>query len=225
MKKYELTDQIKTIRNGHTLHQIRALIDIPRYDVKAGDLGGWIETENNLAQKGDCWVGGSALVYEHAQVKGNALVDGNARVSGYAWVRENARVYGSVRVSENAWVGDNAWVSGNAWVRENAWVKGNARVNGNARVRGNARVMGRAHVQNGVIKSNQDYLVVGPIGSRDDYTTFCRTKAGIWVCCGCFSGSIDEFLQAVKTKHKGTRYEQDYIAAAEFAKIKVWGAK
>lgn len=82
--------------------------------------------------------------------------------------------------------------------------------------------MGRAHVQNGVIKSTQDYLVVGPIGSRDDYTTFYRTKAGMRVCCGCFNGSIGEFLQAVKTQHKGTRYELDYIAAAEFAKLKVW---
>ena len=58
MKRYELTD----IRNGK-LRRIRALRDIPRYNVKAGDLGGWVESEKNLSQEGDCWVGGNARVY------------------------------------------------------------------------------------------------------------------------------------------------------------------
>ena len=47
--KYELTDNKK---NGLT--QIRALRDFGA--VKAGDLGGWIESEKNLSQGGDCWV-------------------------------------------------------------------------------------------------------------------------------------------------------------------------
>lgn len=192
MKKYELTDQIKTIGNGHMLRRIRALINIPRYSIKAGDLGGWVESEKNLSQDGYCWISGDA------RVAGNALV------------------------CEYAYVTGNVLVDGDAWVSDNARIKGNVRVGGNTRVSGYARVMGRAHVQNGVIKSTQDYLVVGPIGSRDDYTTFYRAKGGMRVCCGCFNGSIGEFLQAVKTKHKGTRYELDYIAAAEFAKLKVW---
>lgn len=47
MKKYKLTGETKEI-GGVTLHRIRALIDIPEHDVKAGDLGGWIEEEFNL---------------------------------------------------------------------------------------------------------------------------------------------------------------------------------
>lgn len=47
MKKYELTGETKEI-DGKILHRIRALIDIPEHDVKAGDLGGWIEAERNL---------------------------------------------------------------------------------------------------------------------------------------------------------------------------------
>ena len=41
-RKYELTDETKEI-GGITLHRIRALRNIPRYGVKYGDLGGWIE--------------------------------------------------------------------------------------------------------------------------------------------------------------------------------------
>lgn len=61
MKKYELTGETKEI-GGVTLHRIRALIDIPEHDVKAGDLGGWIEAERNLSQNGEAWVTGKAWV-------------------------------------------------------------------------------------------------------------------------------------------------------------------
>lgn len=74
--KYELTDET----NGSGLRRIRALRDIPRYGVKEGDLGGWVESEGNLTQEGDCWVFDNAQVCGNAQVFGNAMVCGNAQV-------------------------------------------------------------------------------------------------------------------------------------------------
>ena len=48
-KKYELTDE--TINHyGVVLHRIKALRSFG--DVKAGDLGGFIESEDNLSQEG-----------------------------------------------------------------------------------------------------------------------------------------------------------------------------
>ena len=112
-KKYELTDETKEIW-GITLHRIRALMDIPRYGVRAGDIGGWIEAESNLSQDGDAWVGGDARVYRNARVYGNAVVCGDARVYGEACVNGNARVCGDARVYGEALVNGNAEVSGNA---------------------------------------------------------------------------------------------------------------
>ena len=75
MKKFELTaDRIKS--NGVTLHRIKALIDFG--DVKAGELGGYVEKETNLSQYGDAWV------FDNARVYGNACVRGNAQVSSDA---------------------------------------------------------------------------------------------------------------------------------------------
>ena len=48
-RKYELTDET-IIRDGRILHRIRAVRDFA--DVKAGELGGWIEKESNLDQDG-----------------------------------------------------------------------------------------------------------------------------------------------------------------------------
>ena len=118
--KYELTDNTKTV-NGVKLYQIQALKDFG--NVKAGDLGGWIEKEKNLSQEGDCWV------YDNAQVFGNAQVSDNARVSDNAWVYDNAQVFGDAEVSD-IWCGGGAKVFGDAEVSD-IWCGGGAKVGGN----------------------------------------------------------------------------------------------
>lgn len=93
MKKFELTaDRIE--EKGVTLHRIKALIDFG--DVKAGELGGYVEKEENLSQYGNAWV------YRHAKVFGNACVYGNA------WVYDNAQVHGDAYVYGDAWICDDA---------------------------------------------------------------------------------------------------------------------
>lgn len=64
-KKYVLTDEKKEWC-GRTLRRIRALRDFR--DVKAGGLGGWVETEKNLTQMGDAWVSGNARVSGNASI-------------------------------------------------------------------------------------------------------------------------------------------------------------
>jgi hypothetical protein len=131
-KKYEITD----IQHPDSpfIHRIRALIDIPRYGVKAGDLGGYIHNEWNLSQDGDCWVGGNACVFENAWVYENALACGDCLVGGHA------RIYG------NALIGGNARVRGNACVFENAHVSGNAQAYENARIYGNVQIYGQSYI-------------------------------------------------------------------------------
>ena len=72
----------------------------------------------------------------------------------------------------------------------------------------------------GKLSSAQDILIVGAIGSRDAYTTIFHTDKGVFVQCGCFRGTLDEFVAKVKETHSGTKYERDYLALVEFAKVK-----
>ena len=78
MKKYEFTGETKDFC-GVELHRIRALKDFG--DVEAGDLGGWVASEDNLSQEGNCWV------YGDARVSGNAWVYGDAKVAGDAEIK------------------------------------------------------------------------------------------------------------------------------------------
>lgn len=119
MKKYRLTEETKVI-NGHTLHRIESLKDFG--SVKKGELGGWIEKEDNLSQNGKCWicdetkVYGNAKVFDDAWVYGEAEVHDNAKVHGYAHVYGNARVYDNAEVYDNNEVFGNAQVYGDAKV-------------------------------------------------------------------------------------------------------------
>ena len=194
MKKYKMTSNYK-IFLGKKLFQIRALVDLCN-GVKAGELGGYIEKEENLSQSGNAWVSGNALV------TGDAYVTGDARVTDNAYVTDNAWVGGNARVT------DNAQVSGNARVTDNAWVSGNALVGGNARVTDNAN-----------INSNADLLQITGLGSVHRATTVYRTQEdGIEIICGCFRGDLEQFKkQVIKTREGKVRDE--YLKFAELIKI------
>lgn len=116
---------------------------------------------------------------------------------------------GYIEKEENLSHFGDAWIYGNARVFGNAWVYGDARVAGNAWIYGNAEVFNTRH-----------FFVQGPIGSRDGYVTFYRTKDDtVEVRCGCFSGSLQEFVNQVEETHGGSRYEKEYKLAAELAKV------
>ena len=72
----------------------------------------------------------------------------------------------------------------------------------------------------GKIQSSSDILIVGRIGSRNDYTTIFHTDKGVFVRCGCFKGTLDEFEAKVKQTHNGSKHEKDYLALIQFVKIK-----
>ena len=139
MNKFKLTNNTKT-HCGRTLYQIEAVKDFR--NIKAGDLGGYIEKEDNLSQYDNAWVYGNAKVY------GDASVYGDARVSTLSSI---------------------FWITG--------------------------------------------------IGSRLGTTTAFKTKdGGISVICGCFSGTLDEFANQVKSTHGDNKYGKEYQLLIELIK-------
>ena len=184
MRKYELTEETKTLADGTVLHRIRAVKDFALADgteVLAGDLGGWIEKEYNLSHGGYAWVYGDARVYGDAKVCGDARVYGDARVFG------DALVYGYAEVFGDALVYGDAEVYGDALVYGDARVFGYARVYGDARVSGYAEVCGDAEV-----KSIRDYAVFKNGWSSGRWFTYTRSDRKWKV--GCFHGTGEELI-------------------------------
>lgn len=79
MKKFELTTESIYLL-GTKLFRIKALVTFGC--VKKGELGGFVEKEENLDHTGSAWIFGNAWVYGNALVHGDEEVSGNAEVSG-----------------------------------------------------------------------------------------------------------------------------------------------
>ena len=87
-EKYEITDIAH--EKYPFLHRVRALRDIGS-EVKAGDLGGFVESESNLSTEDDMsWIYDDAIAAENAYVDQNARLFGKAVICGCAYVSQGA---------------------------------------------------------------------------------------------------------------------------------------
>ncbi len=143
-KKYILTDETKEWR-GRTLHRIQAIRDFD--NVKKGDKGGWVESENNLSHSGNCWIYNEAIAAETSEVFDDALVYGSSLIFDNAQVHGETRVFGGVEIY------------------------GNARVFGDATIRGYIAICGDA-----IIKQDSDYLVFKNNWSSGRYFTYTKSN-------------------------------------------------
>ena len=200
-KKYELLEYDYKEVFGIKSYRIRALKDFG--DVKKGDVGGYIQKEENLSQKNTCWVYREAEVWGEARVYGKAKVYGEAEVYGGAEVYGEARVWGKVRVYGKAKVHGKARVFGKAKVH------GEVRVFGEAEVYGEVEVFGEAE-----IKSLQDYIVFKNNWSSGRYFIWTRSN-DMWTV-GCFYGSGKELIERAykDSKLSGDMYKM-YVEFVE----------
>lgn len=217
-KKYEILKDRSLTVNSSEIYRIKALKDFG--DVKAGDIGGYVASEENLSHEGSCWVYDIAMVYHSAKVKDNAIVRGsahvyneaqvmhNAIVEGHTRVFEQSTIFGNARIKDNANVFGHGRVNGFAIVQDNATVSENARVYGETIVKDYAMVSGHMMVAQGTISNSTILFGIGEINfdvaSRDDWTFYrnpcadsgfitASTKIDVWNY-RFFSGTAKEFI-------------------------------
>lgn len=156
--KYELVSvgrmRINRSKHSRNFYQLKALIDIPEYDVKAGDLGGFVTHRDTLSPNGSCWIGENAQaigkrvrVKDHAYVGGNAVVQslmGNSPfdytyliISGFVSVTEEATVVSKTYLNHyvaKSIITDKTQIYGNAFVDTVTLIKGGSKIYGSAKI-------------------------------------------------------------------------------------------
>ena len=135
-KKYEITDIAHP--SNSKWHRIRALEYIGE-DVEPGDLGGFVESEDNLSQEDACWIFNDAIACESARVSGNAVLKDQAVARGTALVSNNAEVGGKAIVQDYAIVLEG-------YVSESARICGKAKLTKELDSEGVPEVSGAAYV-------------------------------------------------------------------------------
>jgi len=155
-KKYTILRDKFIINNfGKKLYRIQALIDFN--DVKAGELGGFVEGYHNLSHGGYSWIYGNAQVFDDARIESDATVVCDSYDFGITQIYENARiglcasVYNGVKVSGNVYVEGYSYVFGNVVIKDNAFITDavyiiNNNLNSPAEISGNAQVGGQTHI-------------------------------------------------------------------------------
>lgn len=118
--KYEITDIAH--EKYPFLHRIRALHDIGSR-VKAGDLGGFVESESNLSAGED-----PSWIFDDAIAAGCAIVD------------QNARLFGKAIACGSAYVSQGAAMSGEARAEDHAYIRGSD-LCGHARASGHSMIL------------------------------------------------------------------------------------
>ena len=179
-KKYELTDTIN--HYGDTLYRIKALISFG--DVKAGDIGGYVESEDNLSHEGDCWIFDNAIVKDEAKVLDNVTVFGNAQVLDHAIVKDYTTVADNAVVTGYSKVYEYARVSGNATVNETSEVYGHAAVRGNANLHSTVKVFGTAIVSGDAIVSDNSKVYGRSIVIENALVNGASEIYGYSIVCG-----------------------------------------
>ena len=217
-KKYEILKDQAITMNGSTIYRIKALKLFG--DVEAGDMGGFVESEDNLSHEGPCWIYGDAMVYHKAKVKDNAIIRDyvhvfnnarvmeNAIVEGHARVSDDSTVFGNARVKDNANVFGRGIIHGFAIVQDNATVFEQARICGETIIKDYAQVSGHIMVSRGEITNSVVLFGIGEINfdisAKDDWTFYrnpcvdsgfitTSTKIDIWNY-RFFSGTAEEFI-------------------------------
>jgi len=190
-QKYEITDIAH--ERYPFLHRIRALCDISE-EVKAGDLGGYVQTEDNLSYEKD----DTAWIFDNAIAAGESIVDKDAVLRDNAIVRDDACVTAHSVLTGNACVEDYGYVC-NACVSESARVAGTSIVTveketgqapklsgsstvygsvyGNVQLTGNTVILGKEEIGNMtrdqlIINGSERSVIRDP--SRDEMSSLSK---------------------------------------------------
>ena len=173
-QKYEITDIAH--EKYPFLHRIRALRDIGS-EVKAGDLGGFVESESNLSFEpgDDAWIFHDAIAAGEGCVDQGSILRDRAVVCGCASVSHKTEMSGDSRAEDDAYIRGAslsrcARVSGNGMILQSTNTKAMPILTGNCavygRVIGDVTLTGTAVVISGeeILNESLDTLIIDDQG-------------------------------------------------------------
>lgn len=230
----------------HILYPIRALRDFG--NVRKGDIGGYIESEHNLAHEGNCWICKNTWVFGEAIVCESAIIDGGI-IYGDALVHGNARVVGNVNIFDRSYIAGDAYIhalSGFINIYGNARVFGHAEINADeigdgisindSCIRGKSymcsyghpfKVSGAFILSDTYICSKNDFATMKGIGvcyrEEPSYPAvfYKNINGDIAVNYEGFIGTLKEFRRRVikKCSQESQKMLKEHLMALEMAKL------
>ena len=151
--KYELIKESKIMFEGRDIYRIRALKDFN--NVKAGDIGGWVCSEDNLSQEGDCWIYDKAKCLDKAKMYNEAKMYDNAVMLNNSIMYDNSKMFNKAKMFDKSIMCNNAEMCGNATMYDSSIMYDNSKMFNNSKMYDEARMFDNAVMFNdSIIYSN-----------------------------------------------------------------------
>ena len=129
-----VTDKYMTVgpENEFGCRRIKALCNFG--DVREGDIGGWIQNEFNLSDRGHCWLGPDSMALGKVRIKDGVQIHGEVIISGESELSGDAIVNGHLKLKD-VYITDGVTIDCNGNIEGSEFV-------GRAGVRGNVELYG-----------------------------------------------------------------------------------
>ena len=184
--------------------------------VKKGEAGGWIQSTNNLAQTGSCWifeesiVVGNSVVMDEATVVSSTIIDSK--------ITNNSTIIDSKIIASNIFNNSNIHSSHitNSFIYNNAQI--DSSVVHNSSVTDNALIEDLAEVSNSVISKNakilhHSFVDKSTIGDDVEISAFSKIEHS--TCSGTVSVKDvcikDSTIALTGTSHFSSTFSEDKL--------------
>jgi len=175
MLKYEILEQAHQLPDGRKVYRIKAVRDFG--NVKKGEIGGFVEADDNLSHDGLCWIANDAMALGRSRISGDALLRDRARIGDRVMLTDHCIVQDDARLSEfvfaygHCTIGAQSMLAGAVTVRDHTLILCRPRysVSGKKQVpnlRGNVMVRDEARLE-GCISAQDDVTIAGRTTIRD----------------------------------------------------------
>lgn len=151
-RKYKILKEESRVIDGRTVYRIKALRSFD--DVQKGDLGGFVQSEDNLSHTGESWIYDDAAALDESYVNYNARMYGNSRlydqsrITGDAIVEDNAVLRNFALMDDDSRASDNSTLQDDAALHEKASIEDNVVLSGNTLLLGYISVLGNVKMYN-----------------------------------------------------------------------------
>ena len=214
-KKYEiLMDEENTIEwKGHTLHRIRALRDFG--DIRKGDIGGFVENENNLSHKGNCWI------YDDAKVMDDSIMYDYSRICDKSELHDDSRMYNYSKMYDYSELHNNSIMNDDSEMHDNSKMYGNSIMYDYSEMHGDSELNNQVKLYGKLFSKVDEFIEIQNPNGR--LVTCIRKGDKVLYNVGC-QGEIDEetFRWRIENEDGGLEkhpYRKEYYKIIEMAKL------
>ena len=180
-------------------------------------IGKGVKIEDNAWIGNDVKIADHVIIMEHSRVLARSEIGQNVVIGAMTVIHEGVEIYPYAVIGNGATINMDAVIDRQVRIGERVSIGKRTKIESFV-----GRIFSGAIIGNDVtIHSAYDYVVIGPLGTREAMLTGYKRKGKLMVATGCFNGTAGKFEERVKATHRfNLRHKAEYLHALAYLKAK-----